>query len=41
MSKTPDMSNDDMPAEVYFSVGIRGKFFQSGTKISPPVYLDD
>lgn len=33
--------DDDMPAEIDFSKGTRGKFFASGAKLALPVYLDD
>lgn len=33
--------HDDMPAEIDFSKGTRGKFFHTGTKLNLPVYLDD
>lgn len=33
--------DDDMPAEIDFSKGIRGKFFRPGAKLNLPVYLDD
>ncbi len=34
-------SNDgDMPAEIDFSKGTRGKFFRAGARISLPVYLE-
>ena len=32
---------DDMPAEINFSKGTRGKFFRPGAKLNLPVYLDD
>jgi hypothetical protein len=32
--------HDDMPAEIDFSKGVRGKFFKSGTATHLPVYLD-
>lgn len=38
MSKT---QYDDMPAEIDFSKGTRGKFFRPGAKLNLPVYLDD
>jgi len=37
MSQT---KSDDMPAEIDFSGGIRGKFFHSKAKLNLPVYLD-
>lgn len=33
--------DDDMPAEIDFSKGTRGKFYRPATRISLPVYLDD
>ena len=33
--------NDDMPAEIDFSKGTRGKFHRPGTRPHLPVYLDD
>lgn len=35
---TPD---DDMPAEIDFSKGVRGKFHRPGARFKVPVYLDD
>ncbi len=32
--------DDDMPAEVDFSKGARGKFFKPGAALNLPVYLD-
>jgi hypothetical protein len=32
--------NDDMPDEIDFSKGARGKFFTSAAQIHLPVYLD-
>jgi len=32
--------NDDMPAEIDFSKGTRGKFFKPGAAVNLPVYLD-
>lgn len=32
--------HDDMPAEIDFSKGVRGKFFKPGTAVNLPVYLD-
>jgi len=37
-STTPD---DDMPAEIDFSEGQRGKFHRPGLRLALPVYLDD
>ena len=32
--------HDDMPAEIDFGNGVRGKFFIPGTKLRLPVYLE-
>ena len=32
--------DDDMPAEIDFSKGARGKFFKPGATLSLPVYLE-
>jgi hypothetical protein len=32
--------DDDMPAEIDFSGGIRGKFYRPNMKLKLPVYLD-
>ena len=41
MSNTPTtIPDDDMPAEIDFSKGMRGKFFRPDTRLSLPVYLD-
>ena len=33
-------TDDDMPAEIDFSNGTRGKFYNKDTQVSLPVYLD-
>ena len=33
--------DDDIPAEIDFSGGTRGKFYQSAIKLNVPVYLDE
>jgi hypothetical protein len=33
--------NDDMPSEIDFSKGTRGKFHRPGLRLNLPVYLDD
>ncbi|MFN7609557.1 MAG: hypothetical protein ACK5QX_01265 [bacterium] len=33
-------ANDDMPAEIGFSQGARGKFFRPGAAMNLPVYLE-
>ncbi|HSI56365.1 MAG TPA: hypothetical protein VLA16_02335 [Ideonella sp.] len=35
-----DLNDDDLPAEIDFSKGVRGKFFKPGTRLSLPVYLE-
>ncbi len=41
MSQTPRAQDGDMPNEIDFAQGTRGKFFHPGTKLNLPVYLDD
>jgi hypothetical protein len=42
MSQQPPAAlDDDIPAEIDFSKGVRGKFFHSDTRLNLPVYLDD
>lgn len=38
----PNTTNhdDDMPAEIDFSGGKRGKFYQAGAQLNLPVYLE-
>jgi hypothetical protein len=38
MNTTPN--DDDMPAEIDFSNGVRGKFYRSGAKLQLPIHLD-
>jgi hypothetical protein len=41
MNATTNPSNDDdMPAEIDFSGGVRGKFYRPGATFNVPVYLD-
>jgi hypothetical protein len=40
MSASPVPNDDDMPAEIDFSGGVRGKFYRPEVSISLPVYLD-
>jgi len=40
MIDTNSSNDDDMPAEIDFSGGIRGKFYQPDLKLNVPVYLD-
>ncbi len=37
---TKSTSDDDMPSEIDFSKGERGKFFKSNAVLHLPVYLD-
>lgn len=32
--------DDDMPAEIDFTKGVRGKFYHANAKLNLPVYLD-
>lgn len=36
----PPSNNDDMPEEIDFSKGVRGKFYQPNAVFKLPVYLD-
>ncbi|HEU4602915.1 MAG TPA: hypothetical protein VFS24_13145 [Steroidobacteraceae bacterium] len=40
MNTPPTPSDDELPAEIDFSGGARGKFHQHGTTLKLPVYLD-
>jgi len=40
MTATSTPPNDDMPDEIDFSGGARGKFYRPGAKLNLPVYLD-
>ena len=42
MTQTPQLTppDDDMPAEIDFSRGVRGKFFNPGTVLRLPIYLE-
>ena len=40
MGPTATPQNDDMPAEIDFSKGTRGKFFQRSAALNLPIYLD-
>lgn len=37
---TQSQDDDDMPAEIDFSKGVRGKFYHADAKLHLPVYLD-
>jgi len=39
--KKAQIQTDEMPAEIDFSKGVRGKFHRPGAKLNLPVYLDD
>lgn len=40
VTDTPSPDDDDMPAEIDFSGGSRGKFYRPGARLNLPVYLD-
>ena len=40
MSTQTDRDDDDIPAEIDFSKGTRGQFFQTQTRLNLPVYLE-
>ena len=40
MSNTPTPPDDEMPAEIDFFGGTRGKFYRPGAALSLPVYLE-
>jgi hypothetical protein len=37
---TPPRDDEEMPAEIDFSGGTRGKFYRPNSKLNLPVYLD-
>ena len=37
---TPAPDDEDMPAEVNFSAGVRGKFLRPGARLNLPIYLE-
>ena len=37
---TPPQDEDDIPAEIDFAGGARGKFYRADAKLKLPVYLD-
>ena len=41
MSKKQTAHDDDMPTEIDFSEGVRGKFYHPDAKFNLPVYPDD
>lgn len=38
--RTPRRRDNDIPAEIDFSGGTRGKFYRSNARLNLPVYLD-
>lgn len=38
--QTHPPANDEMPAEIDFSKGVRGKFYRAGARMVLPVHLD-
>ena len=38
---THDGAGDDMPAQIDFSKGVRGKFYRPGMRLRLPIYLGD
>ena len=40
MGNQANTHDDDMPAEIDFSKGVRGKFFKPGAQLQLPVYLE-
>lgn len=41
MNTTPNHDDDDMPAEIDFSKGERGKFYLSGAQMLFPIHLEE
>jgi hypothetical protein len=39
--QTHPPANDEMPAEIDFSKGVRGKFYRAGARMVLPVHLDE
>ena len=40
MNATTPKDDDDLPEEIDFSGGIRGKFYRPNARLNLPVYLD-
>jgi hypothetical protein len=38
---TNQADDEDMPSEIDFSKGVRGKFYKPGMRLNVPVYLDE
>jgi len=41
MGTQANQIDDDMPGDIEFAHGVRGKFHRPGARLSLPVYLDD
>lgn len=41
MMAMPDLPDDDLPVEIDFSQGVRGKFHSPGITLNLPIYLDE
>lgn len=41
VTQTTPAPDDEMPAEIDFSNGVRGKFYRPGLRLRLPIYLDD
>jgi hypothetical protein len=41
VTPSPPEPDDEMPAEIDFSKGVRGKFYRPGMRLRLPIYLDD
>ncbi len=37
----PQEGDDDIPANIDFSKGVRGKFYHANAKLNLPIYLDN
>jgi hypothetical protein len=40
VATNPPQDDDDMPTEIDFSGGVRGKFYRPNLKLNLPVYLE-
>jgi hypothetical protein len=40
MNPTPTHNDDDMPSEIDFSGGTRGKLYRPGARLQLPIHLD-
>lgn len=41
VTQTTPVPDDEMPAEIDFSGGVRGKFYRPNLHLRLPIYLDD